>query len=104
VRATFDFLSCAAPGSRLLFTYVRKDFLDGANLYGWPNGYERFVVTKLWKFGLTPDTCREFLQHYGWRLIEDTAYVDLSEKYIKPAGRQLTATPVERIVDAERYQ
>ena len=29
VRATFDWLAKAAPGSRLAFTYVRKDFLDG---------------------------------------------------------------------------
>jgi O-methyltransferase involved in polyketide biosynthesis len=34
VRATFDWLAEAAPGSRLAFTYVRKDFLDGKSFYG----------------------------------------------------------------------
>jgi methyltransferase (TIGR00027 family) len=34
VRKTFDVLAHAAAGSRLMVTYVRKDFLDGVNLYG----------------------------------------------------------------------
>jgi O-methyltransferase involved in polyketide biosynthesis len=29
VRKTLDFLARAAGGSRLAFTYVRKDFLEG---------------------------------------------------------------------------
>jgi methyltransferase (TIGR00027 family) len=43
VRATFDWLVKAAPGSRLAFTYVRKDFLDGKTSYGWESGYRRAV-------------------------------------------------------------
>ena len=34
MRATFDWLAKAAPGSRLAFTYVRKSFLDGKTFYG----------------------------------------------------------------------
>ncbi|HZU48831.1 MAG TPA: SAM-dependent methyltransferase, partial [Mycobacterium sp.] len=34
VRATLDGLRPVAPGSRLVFTYVRLDFIDGTNLYG----------------------------------------------------------------------
>ena len=34
VRRTFEQLRAAAPGSRLIFTYVRQDFIDGTNLYG----------------------------------------------------------------------
>jgi methyltransferase (TIGR00027 family) len=29
VRSTLDFLAAAAPGSRLAFTYVQNDFIDG---------------------------------------------------------------------------
>jgi methyltransferase (TIGR00027 family) len=46
VRATFDWLAKATPGSRLTFTYVRKSFLTGKALYGWESGYSRFVATK----------------------------------------------------------
>ncbi len=34
IRTTFDFLSKAPAGSRLVFTYVRKDFIDGKVCYG----------------------------------------------------------------------
>jgi hypothetical protein len=40
VRKTFDFLATAAPGSRLVFTYVRKDFLDGTALYGGESAHQ----------------------------------------------------------------
>ncbi len=44
IRATFDFLANAARGSRLAFTYVRKDFLDGQVMYGQESLYKRYVV------------------------------------------------------------
>jgi methyltransferase (TIGR00027 family) len=102
VRATFDFLAKAAQGSRLAFTYVRKDFLDGTTVYGSLNVYKRFVATKVWLFGMTPEMCPEFLQGYGWGVIEDVGYDELAKRYLAPTGRRLTSTPIERIVFAEK--
>jgi O-methyltransferase involved in polyketide biosynthesis len=34
IKSTFDFLSDAASESHLVFTYIRKDFLDGQQMYG----------------------------------------------------------------------
>jgi methyltransferase (TIGR00027 family) len=34
VQRTFKFLAEAAVGSRLIFTYTPKDFIEGKNLYG----------------------------------------------------------------------
>jgi methyltransferase (TIGR00027 family) len=102
VRATFNWLAKAAPGSRLVFTYVRKNFLDGKALYGWESGYRRFVASKVWLFGMEPEDCPIFLRGYGWRIVEDVGYDELADKYIGPTGRQLLSTPVERIVHAER--
>jgi methyltransferase (TIGR00027 family) len=102
VRATLEWIAKAAPGSRLAFTYVRKDFLDGKNLYGWESGYRRFVRTKLWLFGMAPEDCPGFLKGYGLRIIEDVGYDELADRYIRPTGRRLASTPVERIVYAER--
>jgi len=102
VRAVFDWLAKAAPGSRLAFTYVRKRFLDGKNLYGWESGYKRFVASKIWLFGMEPENCPSFLNGYGWRMIEDVSYAELAEKYIGPPARRLTSTPVERMVYAEK--
>lgn len=102
VRTTFDWLAKAAPGSRLVFTYVRRNFLEGKALYGWESGYRRFVETNVWLFGMEPEDWPIFLRGYGWRIIEDVGYDELAAKYIGPTGRQLRSTPVERIVCAER--
>jgi methyltransferase (TIGR00027 family) len=102
VRATFDWLAQAAPGSRLAFTYVRKSFLTGETLYGWESGYKRFIATKVWLFGMEPQDCAAFIEEYGWRVIEDLGYDELRVRYIGLNGRSLTSTPVERIVYAEK--
>ena len=100
VRSTFDFLAAAGLGSRMVFTYIRKDFLEGKALYGWESGYTRFVKSKIWRFGMEPAGCAAFLAQYGWRVLEDYSYDQLGDRYFVPAGRLLTATPVERIVYA----
>jgi methyltransferase (TIGR00027 family) len=102
VRAVFDWLAKAVPGSRLAFTYVRKEFLDGKTLYGWESGYRQFVANKVWLFGMEPESCPTFLKGYGWRIIEDVGYGELTDRYLGPTGRRLASTPVERMVYAER--
>jgi len=102
IKTTFDFLSKASPGSRIAFTYVRKDFSDGKNRYDWNAGYKRFVESKIWLSAMNPKTVPEFLKGYGWKLIEDVGYDEMAEKYIGPTGRTLTSTPVERMVYAEK--
>jgi methyltransferase (TIGR00027 family) len=102
VRAAFDFLAQVARGSRLAFTYVRKDFLDGQMLYGWQSGYKQFVATKLWRFGMAPECSPDFLRQYGWRVVEDVGYDELATRYLEPTGRRLTSTPIERMVYAEK--
>jgi O-methyltransferase involved in polyketide biosynthesis len=94
--------SNVAPGSRLAFTYVRKDFLDGKTSYGWESGYRRFVVSKIWRFGMGLEDCLNFLKGYGRRIIEDIGYDELADKYIVPTGRRLASTPVERMVYTEK--
>ena len=102
VRATFDWLSRSARGSRLAFTYVRKSFLTGKTSYGWESGYKRFVATNVWLFGMEPEECPAFLQGYGWRVIEDVGYDELASRYVDPVGRSLNSTSVERMVYAEK--
>jgi len=103
IRSTFDFLAHAAPGSHLAFTYIRRDFLDGRNMHGWQEGYRKYVTNDgLWLFGMNPEEWPSFLQKYGWRLREDVGAGELDERYIRPTGRQLHATPIERIVHATK--
>lgn len=102
IRTTFDFLAKAAPGSRLAFTYVLKDFLDGRAMYGWEKGYKKFVENRIWIFGMEPEAWPDFLKEYGWHVIEDIGYEEMAEKYVKPTGRVLASTPIERMVFAEK--
>lgn len=103
VASTFEFLSSAAPGSRLAFTYVRSDFIDGTNRYGAESLYRRFRVrSQLWRFGLDPDRVAAFVEPYGWQLVEQAGPDYLTEHYISPAGRNLTASQVEWTAYAEK--
>jgi methyltransferase (TIGR00027 family) len=61
VHATLESLRPAASGSRLVFTYVRRDFIEGINFYGAKQLYRRFVQRQhLWQFGLRPEEVAAF--------------------------------------------
>ena len=102
VDQIFDFLSHASKGSKIAFTYVREDFLNGSNFYGMEDVYKRFVEEKIWIFGMNPAEWPEFLKEYDYKIIEDISAEDLIEKYVKPTGRNLKSTPIERIIFAEK--
>ena len=90
-------------GSRLDFTYVRRDFIEGARLYGAPTLYRRMRQrSQLWKFGLLPEDVAGFLDQYGWRLIDQAGPDEMMARYIRPAGRDLTASQIEWAAYAEK--
>lgn len=97
IHETFEFLSKANKNSQLVFTYVRKDFIDGEEMYGWSSAYKKYVEKGIWKFGLHPNEVPEFLMKYGWTLIEDLSYEELSKR-INVKERGLKLTGVERVV------
>jgi methyltransferase (TIGR00027 family) len=103
VRRTLDGLRATAAGSRLLFTYVRRDFIDGTNLYGTRTLYRKVRRRKqLWHFGLQPDEVAGFIAEYGWRLIEQAGPDELVARYVRPTGRTLTASQLEWSAYAEK--
>jgi hypothetical protein len=77
----------------MIFTFVRKDFLDGSALQGWDRAYRRWVVEdKVWTFGLDPNDVGPTLAEFGW-----------TERHFLPAGRDLAAIGIERLVYAEKH-
>jgi methyltransferase (TIGR00027 family) len=101
VRATFDFLAQAASGSRLVFTYVRKDFIDGVNLYGAGPTYQRFRVKQpLWHFGLASQQMATLLSEYGWQELEQLGSAEFAARYVTPSGRAMPVSEIERAVSA----
>jgi methyltransferase (TIGR00027 family) len=103
VRATFTQLAYAAPGSRLDFTYVRREFIDGDELYGAPGLYRNFRQRRqVWKFGLVPDDVADFIAPYGWRLIEQAGPDEFMNRYVRPSGRTVRTSQLEWSVYAEK--
>ena len=102
VARMFQFFSRAAEGSRLAFTYVRRDFLEGRAFYGWEKAYQRFVASGIWLFGMDPEAWPDLLTKYGWHMIEDLGYDQLADRYVAPTGRNLAPMPVERVIYAEK--
>ncbi len=103
ITSTLNFLSKVAAGSRLAFTYVRKDFIDGKVMYGQEDLYKKYVVKqKIWLFGMDPESVPYFVGKYGWRVIEHPTYEELAERYVKPTGRELASMAIERMVYAEK--
>jgi methyltransferase (TIGR00027 family) len=103
VRSTMEHLAGATTGSALAFTFVRQDFLDGEHMYGARASYDEFVVNKrLWTFGLHPEQVPAFVANYGWRQREQVGPDEYAARYLQPAGRTITASPIERAVYAQR--
>jgi methyltransferase (TIGR00027 family) len=103
IWTTFDFLAKVPPGSRLVFTYVCKDFIDGEVLYDQEYLYKKAVLKdKTWLFGIDPEDVADFLGLYGWRVQEHLGYEELAERYVKPTGRKLASLALQRVVYAEK--
>ena len=103
VRATLAALQAAPTGSRLTFTYVRRDFIDGTNMYDAAILYKRFRQRQqVWLFGLDPETVSDFVAEYGWRLVEQAGPDYFLSHYIRPTGRNLGASQLEWSVYADK--
>jgi len=103
VRTTLAFLARTAQGSRLVFTHLPQDFLDGKAFYGSEALYRQYKVKRgLWRFGLDPDRVPDFLAEYGWRVVEQPTGQEFAARYVRPAGRDLPVSELERSVCAEK--
>jgi O-methyltransferase involved in polyketide biosynthesis len=103
VRRTFDYLAKAQSGSRLVFTYVRRDFVEGTNSYGLGPGSQAVRIRdQLWHFGLEPGEAAPLLAEYGWRVVEQMGAQEADAWYPAPGGRTLATQGVEGTVHAEK--
>jgi methyltransferase (TIGR00027 family) len=103
VRNTLAWLAKAAAGSRLIFTYVRRDFLDGTDGYQADGAYRDFVQRqKVWHFGLLPDQVAPLLAEYGWTEQEQVGAAEYRHRYVEPTGRELPVSEIERFVAATK--
>jgi methyltransferase (TIGR00027 family) len=103
VRRPLEGLRAAAAGSRMVFTYVRQDFIDGTNLYNTRTLYRNVRQRhQLWKFGLQTDAVADFIAEYDWRLMEQAGPDEFVQRYVEPTGRNLPASQLEWSAYAEK--
>lgn len=100
IASTFDFLSKAPTGSRLLFTYVKQSFLDGDDIGDLQTIYKSTVQKGIWHFGLNPETVADFLAPFGWEVLAHESSEEIAARYIPATGRTIRTMPIEPVVYA----
>lgn len=93
-------------GSKIVFSYILKSFIDGTYLHDWMNTmYKRMCKKKnpLWIYGLNPSEINQYLSKYSLSLIEDVGSEELENRYMKLVNLDLRVKvfDIERIVFAE---
>ena len=104
IDSVLRYVSRAAAGSRIVFTYVLESFIDGSVI---PAGQERmykYAVHKLntlWFSGFDPAGMPDYLSGFSLDLIEDVGREEYLERYIRPRNRDLNVFEIERTVLAK---
>jgi O-methyltransferase involved in polyketide biosynthesis len=103
VHRTLTALSTLPTGSRLLFTYIRRDFLDGTHLYDAEPVHRRMTGKyHVWHFGLNPADVEPLLRRHGWTELEQAGPAEYRARYPEVARRGLAVSEIERCVLAEK--
>jgi len=101
---TLLYVAQAAPGSRIVLTYILKSLIDGKEI---PEGLQlmykqmRKKNNSLWIYGLEPADISDYLSEYSLSLIEDIGSQEVEERYMKSVNLDLKVFGIERIVLAE---
>ncbi|RJO73660.1 SAM-dependent methyltransferase [Nocardia panacis] len=102
VRTTLSSLSHAAPGSRLGFTFVSADFIDGTADYGTPILRHSMVDKGIWLYGIAPEAVAPLLAEYGWNLLEQQSAADFRIKYLTESNRPGPILELEHCAFAQK--
>jgi methyltransferase (TIGR00027 family) len=103
VRTIFEFLAKVRSCSRIVFTYIVKDFIDGERTYGLERLYQQTRVKKqMWQFGLQPSQVAAFIEEYSWKEFEQVGTDEYRQRYLIPMGRTDAVMEIERTVYAEK--
>jgi len=105
-EAVSNTLACVSRvsgvGSTIVFTYVRRDLVDGPDRPVWVEPFLTFAerVGSPWMFGLDPDNVEQYLADHGLQLVSDVGAADYQDLYLKPLGREMSVFDGERVAYA----
>jgi methyltransferase (TIGR00027 family) len=101
VSRTLAFVGKSAPGSVIVFTYVLKSVIERrSDIPGADHMLDVVSQSSPWIFGLEPTGISAFLEPFQLSLVADVGAADYQARYLKPLGRALDVSPVERIAHA----
>lgn len=100
---TMKYIAQAAPGSKIVFTYILKSFIEGKNIHKSIKSMYKWMVKgfKMWIYGLDPAKMHKYLSKYNLSLIEDIGSREMKERYMKKVNLGLDVLDIERIVLAK---
>jgi methyltransferase (TIGR00027 family) len=102
--STLQYVAQAAPGSKIVFTYILKSFIEGKNIHDGIKVMYKYMREKnnpLWIFGLDPTDMGDYLSKYSLSLIEDIGSEEMNERYMKLVDLDLSIFEIERMALAE---
>ena len=102
--STLKYVAQASPGSKIVFTYVLKSFIEGKNIHDGIKVMYKYMRKKnnpLWIYGLDPSDMGDYLSKYSLSLIEDIGSEEMEERYMKLVDLDLKVFEIERIALAE---
>lgn len=103
VENIFGFASQASISSRLAFTYIKLEIIEGTAR----SNIDQRIMGRVarrgmpWKFGIDAKLLGEWLNLRGFKLIDQSGGADYRERYLDPVGRQMNIYEGERIALAE---
>lgn len=106
IKSILGFISKTAIGSTVVFTYVLRSVINKTSGIEGANNMMDYFATKdqEWKFGLEPANSSEFLKQFELTLVEDVGASYYQEKYLKPVGRKLDVSEIERVIYAKKNE
>jgi len=103
VRRTFSFVGNSANGSVVLFTYVLKAVVERRSDVPDSNKMMDTVAKRgvPWVFGLEPSEVSTYLKQFNLNVVTDIGNTDYQTRYLKPIGRKLAVSEIERTIHAQ---
>ncbi len=101
VQSTLAFIGKSAPGSVVAFTYVLKSVIERrSTIPGADKMLDLVAKSAPWVFGLDPLDVEPFIKPFHLTLKADIGSAEYQAKYLKPIGRTLVVSEIERIAHA----
>jgi len=105
VANVLNFVKSFKSGSRMVFTYIKKDIIERKSLSKIDQKVLSFTdkIGTPWIFGINHRQIEKYLKEKGYKLIEDVGAEEYKEKYPFSKKRNLNIYYGERVAYAEVF-